>query len=836
MKIIQIRILITILLICFTSTIGLGQLVVKTDRTVDQLVKNVLAGDGVEITNITYSNAPGVLGFFNGKNSNIGLDSGIILSTGKAVDAVGPNNVGNKSSSNNLGGDADLQTLSPNHSTFDATWIQFTFKPQSSKIKFRFVFGSEEYPEVVNQDYNDVFGFFITGPGYSGTENIAFIPGTTDPISINTINSIINSNYYVDNSNGLSVQFDAFTKVIEIEATVVPCENYDLKFAIADVKDFIYDSGIFIEAKSLESLNDLSVLATEQKLTISECDSSGFNISRTSPNKSSPIIVNYTFEGTAINGVDYVATPLNTVTIAAGSNSAFIKVKPKIDFISETPESVVLKISSPIVCDSITSFFTITDYKPIDTLQFELSCDDTTTNILIVQYTKLDSMRWFDSAHNFIQMSNSLRINNTDSSMYYITSVEKCTGLTIVDSIQLKYFPITTNNDTTICLGDTLQLFAFSNYPNAKYSWISNNGQFFPNTKVPNPRIFIGDTATVTVEIESQTICSRKTFTIFAPELSVKDTLLSICNSGSVELKASGGTSYTWSPSIGLSDSSIANPLASPTTNTEYNLLIKNGPCEKSYKVKVNVDTIPHARAGADQFICSRQTLRLSGSGSDYNSYEWTPSASVDYPNSPDPLANPTETTQYILKAYNGSCFSYDTMMVYVFDSVGSNFSYNYDSCARTISLFPEANLTNKLFEWDFGDGTLSTQTNPVYQYNAEGNYNIKLTTNAIAPCKTETIVQLKFPFVDKERRRVPTVFSPNGDGLNDIFKIYNEDSPCAIFNMKIYNRWGELVYDSDKVFEWDGSSNGIKAPPGAYIYFITGDGFVDKGTLSLVK
>ncbi len=219
MRIFRLSVFLTMLLLLSFCTLQ-AQLVVKTNRTVNDLVKNVLAGGGVDIINIQYSVGTGNIGFFNGKKSNIGLDSGLILSTGKVIDAIGPNNIGNKGSSNNLPGDADLQLLSPNFPTFDATWISFSFSPQANQVKFRFVFASEEYPESIAKNFNDVFGFFISGPGFTGAQNIALVPTTNDPISIQTINANTNSAYYIDNTNGTSVQFDAFTKVIEITANV----------------------------------------------------------------------------------------------------------------------------------------------------------------------------------------------------------------------------------------------------------------------------------------------------------------------------------------------------------------------------------------------------------------------------------------------------------------------------------------------------------------------------------------------------------------------------------------------------------------------------------------
>jgi gliding motility-associated-like protein len=838
LRIFKISVFLTIFLL-FSITALQAQLIVKTNRTVSDLVNNVLAGGGVDIKNIQYSVGTGNIGFFNGKKSNIGLDSGIVLSTGKVTDAIGPNDIGNKGSSNNLPGDADLQLLSPNFPTYDATWITFTFTPQANQVKFRFVFASEEYPENINKNYNDVFGFFITGPGFTGNQNIALIPSTTDPISIQTINANTNSSYYIDNSNGTSIQFDAFTKVIEINATVQPCKSYTLKFAIADVKDFIYDSGIFIEAQSFQSADPRSIIAYEQKKMVSECDSAGFVLTRINKDKSQAITVNYIFEGTAINGVDYTATPANKVIIPAGSTSAFVKIKPTRDFLNEANESVKIKIVDPVICDTAQADLSISDYKPIDKLKFQLACNDSTTTVAVVQYDQLDSIKWYNQDKLFLQYGNSFTVKNNDTTIHYVYSIEKCTGLTIKDSVKLKAYPITTNKDTTVCIGDVIQLFATSNFPNAKYSWTSNVGLFSPSTEVANPMFTVLDSSIVTVKINSDQICSQKTFKIFAPELRIKDSVNSICKNGSVTLIASGGKKYKWIPSYGLSSDTISSPIASPDTSMKYELTITNGICEKKYNVTVKVDTIPHANAGLDHIICTRQTVRLNGSGSDYESYLWFPTLAVDSPSNPNPLANPAQTTQYVLQAFNGSCFSFDTVNIFVVDSVNAAFNYVFDSCARTIFVTPIANLNNSNFIWDFGDGFQNSITTQTHQYQQKGTYVVKLVTNSLAPCKSEDSLVLTIPFVDKTLRRITDVFSPDDDQMNDEFEISGETSPCAIKRMRIFNRWGETIYDSIEnqgKLVWDGKYKGSPCPIGAYIYYVEGDGFIDKGTISLVR
>lgn len=248
-----------------------AQLTVSNSLTPVQLVQNVLLGNGVTATNITYNGNPIAIGSFNGSNSNIGLAGGVIMTSGNINNAPGPNNSSGASAYNGLPGDADLdQIMSPTHS-YEACILEFDFVPTSDTVKFRYVFGSDEYMEYVSPypgGINDGFGFFISGPGISGTfsnnaKNIALIPGTALPVTMFNLNLNSNGAYYFDNGNGLgsggtapngtTVQYDGFTVVLTAVSAVQCGQTYHIKLAVGDGGDGVFDSGVFLEAGSFSS-------------------------------------------------------------------------------------------------------------------------------------------------------------------------------------------------------------------------------------------------------------------------------------------------------------------------------------------------------------------------------------------------------------------------------------------------------------------------------------------------------------------------------------------------------------------------------------------------------
>ena len=316
--------------------------------TPENLISNVFLGEGVEVTNINFGGDNEAVGFFTNGTDAIGIDRGIILSTGYAqtlgTDAGGELFGSNFASTNlEIDGpnDPDLATLTAPFGSNDVQIYTLQFVPTSDTVRFRYVFASEEYPEFACTSFNDAFGFFISGPGISGpfqngAENIALIPGTDIPVTINNINGDEPGNncpepqfpelFVTNNNQGTQPTYDGFTRVFTAMAVVTPCETYTLKIAIADAGDSIYDSAVFLEARSFGT-GQLDVEFTTLSLdgtVVEGCAEA--EVTFELPNAvSEDFVIDYQILGTAENGVDYQMLP-ETVTIPAGDSVATLPI------------------------------------------------------------------------------------------------------------------------------------------------------------------------------------------------------------------------------------------------------------------------------------------------------------------------------------------------------------------------------------------------------------------------------------------------------------------------------------------------------------------------------
>jgi hypothetical protein len=184
------------------------------------------------------------------------------MTSGQASSAVGPNDSDSTTTANGFAGDTNLDTLIPGFSTFDATVLEFDFETAGGDLFFNYVFASEEYNEYVNTSFNDVFGFFLDGV------NIALIPGTTTPVSIDNVNggnplgtSASNPAFYINNdlSDGgpfYDIEYDGFTTKFTAQALGLGAGTHKIKLAIADAGDRILDSAVFIQAGSFSDTPD----------------------------------------------------------------------------------------------------------------------------------------------------------------------------------------------------------------------------------------------------------------------------------------------------------------------------------------------------------------------------------------------------------------------------------------------------------------------------------------------------------------------------------------------------------------------------------------------------
>ena len=236
-----------------------GQTVTDLNTITASDLVNTIVGSGVTTSNIVYTGSPNGAGTFSGF-STIGIDNGIILSSGNAADAVGPNDSQSKTGALDVPGDPDLDALVSPNATTDASVLSFDFVPTTAQLTFDYVFSSEEYNEYANSSFNDVFAFFVNGT------NCALTPDNA-PVSINNINGgnplgtdpqrpELYRDNTVDPVTGVSpfdVQADGMTVDMHCTANVNPGVTNHMKLAIADTSDTSLDSTVFIRAGSVKA-------------------------------------------------------------------------------------------------------------------------------------------------------------------------------------------------------------------------------------------------------------------------------------------------------------------------------------------------------------------------------------------------------------------------------------------------------------------------------------------------------------------------------------------------------------------------------------------------------
>ena len=235
-----------------------SSLAVTTDISADVLAET-LAGEGVTVTNAQLNPAcsTSAVGTFTGGTDVVGFDAGIILSTGDANFVVGENISNSTTAENNGGNDSDLDSLGVGTSN-DTCYLTFDVVSDGGAISFQYVLSSDEYEEYI--DYPDIFGLFYAEVDDEGNiigdyQNMAWIPGTSDPVSIGTINQNENTEYYISNCGDAlgTVPFamDGLTRVMNVSQELTSGVTYRIKLAIGDISDTSVDSNVFIKAGSV---------------------------------------------------------------------------------------------------------------------------------------------------------------------------------------------------------------------------------------------------------------------------------------------------------------------------------------------------------------------------------------------------------------------------------------------------------------------------------------------------------------------------------------------------------------------------------------------------------
>ncbi len=765
-----------IFLLSLSGIVANAQLSTNANVSPSDLVQNNLLGSGVTASNITYSGDPIAIGSFNGSATNIGLGSGVIMTTGTVENSsglfgaqegpFGPNDEGGAGVDNGVGGDPQLDALS-NATTMNAAVLEFDFVATGSVVSFNYVFASEEYLEYVNAGFNDAFGFFITGQNPAGgtynSKNIAIVPGTNIPVTIDNLNDQSYGQYYVDNGDGNSapqnsdptvVQYDGFTTVLTASANVVCGNTYHIKLAIADAGDGSFDSGVFLESQSFSSPATMDVstqvispgnLGPNQILE--GCGNANITFTR-SDSLSHQQTFALSYAGVAVNGTDYSALP-STVTFAPGQSTATVSVQPIFDNHVEGNEPLSV------------------------TITYSGNCGQNQTETV---------------------------------------------DLEIVDQLELQ---VNLPSDTTlVCPGNGASIGVQATGGVAPYSYTWSNGAT-GSTITVNPNETTSYTVTITDACGNQT--GQGTIVVTIPvydQLTMtlgNDTAVS-CPNTPVQLGANvsggaGGYQYIWSTGSNATEINVQSMFTQTYTLTVIDQC--GNSVTDDIKVEVLLSPLTTEPYGGIT-ICPGETINIGvnaeGGAGNYT-YQWS---TMDI--TQDILVSPSATTTYYVEVMD-DCGTYvvtDSVTVTISRPTAA-FEYSpMDVVVDEGVHFQNTSVGAVSYHWVFGNGTTSSQENPVTIYTEEGEHTAMLIAYNQRGCADTTYhtftVQPKLVFY------VPNAFTPDGDGLNDVF--IGQGVGVKIYQLRIFDRWGHVIFEStDERAAWDGTKEGTPLPPDVYVW-----------------
>lgn len=301
-----------------------------------------------------------------------------------------------------------------------------------------------------------------------------------------------------------------------------------------------------------------------------------------------------------------------------------------------------------------------------------------------------------------------------------------------------------------------------------------------------------------------------------------------VCEGGQVVLNGSGATSYTW-------DNGVQDGIPfSATSTTTYTVTGADGNnCTDTAQVTVTINPSPAVSAGIPQVVCEGGQIILNGSGA--TSYTWSNGVQdgVSF--------SPTNTTTYTVIGTDGNNCT-DTAQVTVTVSLDPFVNIQPSTVlgnAPLVITFNNGSTINNNYIWDFGNGDTSFLfLPPNITYENVGTYNVTLfVTDPITGCSSSD--QITIEVIAELAVIIPTVFTPNGDGINDVFNAALENAET--YSMNIFNRWGTLIFETNSTDTgWDGK----EATEGSYFYVIEYSYYnqgvltseIVKGTVSLLK
>jgi gliding motility-associated-like protein len=477
-----------------------AQLTVVPSNNATMLV-NQLVGPGITVSNATMTTNLNSAGTFNGAASNIGLPAGVLLTSGDVANAPGPNLSTGITAAFFSPGDPLLDLLTTPFTTFDACILEFDMIATCDTIQISYVFGSDEYDEWVCSDFTDVFAFFISGPGIVGSQNIAVIPNSTTPVSINTVNigavganafppfpancNTGNAAYFFSNNAGATVEYDGFTVPLVAKSAVLPCSTYHIKLAIADAGDASLDSGVFLEQGGIRCASTFFTVEPEvnsptSNFAVEGCVNGGFTFHRDG-DSTSTLTMFYNVGGTATPGADYPPLP-GTIVFPPNVATVTVPVSAFADGIPEGNETIFV-ILSDTVCNIIlsdTAILLIADQLDVDAGPDQVICQGQAVQIGAPGNAAVDYAWLPATGLNNANIPDPTVTGGTVGVFNYIVTATDSFNCMGSDTMQLTVNASPNANFTApvnVCSGLNATITYTGNAPaNSTYNWNFNGG------------------------------------------------------------------------------------------------------------------------------------------------------------------------------------------------------------------------------------------------------------------------------------------------------------------------------------------------------------------------
>lgn len=867
-----------------------AQVTTSIGQTPTNYVQNVLIGQGLQVSNVTFQGNPLTqIGAFNGNNSNLGLTNGIVLSTGQ----INPPNGFFPNANIISAGTPGWQPLSNYYqsiygnfaNTNNAAVLTFNFVPQGDTIRFRYVFASKEYNNYVTTQFNDIFAFFLTGPNPQGgnytNTNVALVPNTTQPVTINSVNNgqswacgngpCTNCQYYVDNCNQNNGHgFGGSTTPLWAEARVVPCSTYTITLAVADIIDGALNSAVFLEAGSFSSNNLLLTIANNttnasDTILTEGCGSAQLIITRTA-GISQSLTVNLNIGGSATNGTDYLQLP-TTINFAPGQVSDTLDIIPILDLLVEGQETITISVQGGCNTQSTGVTFYINDYQPIQVFAGNDTTIDCNGHLLVGQYSGGAPGYQFNWDGG----------SSTNNSYFYVPTVDKWVTFTVTDtcgntksdSLFVDFIePVTAGfnftgflplsviegcGTSTLQISRSISINLAKTYP-IQISGTSTNTQDFQT--IPSTITFLPNQSVVNLNISAfldgvsegdETLIIGIVDTLCDGTLAPLSATLIIRNLDSLKVDAGGdlfincprlpvgitpiitggwpNLSSQWSDGF----AGVVRTNLLPLDTTYYSIEVTDSCGQVAIDgVIINIHHDPKADFRVNDPFCEPAQIpfinsSLPGSGTSLT-YQWDLDRGITT-SDVNPVAfyyNGLYTaTLIVTNAFNCTDTITKSFIVYPTPEAIPNFSPQKPTMLDPLVTFFDLSRYDIVSRsWTIRGETSTEDSLFSYYFTRPGNYTgVLLVTNS-SGCSDS--VEFNIRVKDETTVFIPNTFTPNGDGLNELFTAYGVN--WRTFQMWIFDRWGrELYFTNDKEAGWDGIDKQTGRPfaQGVYVYRI---------------